>query len=121
MGSLKKYLIATGFTLGSIVILTLIISLLNYFELLNDSVINILKIIITAISPLIGGLYIGNVSDRKGYQSGIKFGLIFSIFCLILAIIFRMLSWSFLILAIIVIVFSMLGSMIGINNRKTAS
>ena len=120
MESLKKYLISTGFTLGAIVIFTLIISVLNYFELLNDSVINILKIVITAISPLIGGVYIGTHSTRNGYQSGIKFGIVFALLCFILALIFKMLSWGFIVLGVIVIAFSMIGSMIGINNRKTA-
>ncbi len=119
MESLKKYLIALGFTLGAIVIFTLIISILNYFELLSDSVINILKLVITAISPLIGGFYIGKNAPRKGYQSGIKFGLIFALLCFILALIFRMLSWQFMLFAILIIVFSMLGSMFGIN-RKAA-
>ena len=120
MENLKKYLISTGFTLGAIVIFTLIISVLNYFELLNDSVINILKLVITAISPLIGGIYIGSHSDRNGYQSGIKFGIVFALLCFILTLIFRMLSWGFIVLGVIVIAFSMIGSMIGINNRKTA-
>lgn len=120
MNNIKKYLVSTGFTLGSIIIFTILISILNYFELLNDSVINILKLVITAISPLIGGVYIGSHSERNGYQNGIKFGIIFSIICFILALFFRMISWGFIILFIIAIVFSMIGSMIGINNRKTA-
>ena len=49
MENIKKYIISLGYTLGIILIFTIILTILNYFDLLGVKVINILKLIIPII------------------------------------------------------------------------
>ena len=75
MENIKKYIISLGYTLGIILIFTIILTILNYFDLLGVKVINILKLIIPIIATIVGAYHVGNNSDRKGYQTGIKYGI----------------------------------------------
>ena len=119
-----KYLKKLGFSflyiIASILIITFIITILNYFNIISDKIISIFKILIPVISLFIGGFYIGKKSTSKGYLEGLKLGLLFSIFLLIFN--FLALSNSFklkyLLFYLIIIVSSILGSMIGINISK---
>ena len=119
-----KYLKKLGFSflyiIGSILVITFIITLLNYFNIISDKVISIFKILIPIISLFIGGFYLGKRSNSKGYLEGLKLGTLFSIFLLIFN--FLALNNSFklkyLLFYLIIIISSILGSMIGINKRK---
>lgn len=120
MKRLKKLGFSFVYIIGSILIITFIITLLNYFNIISDNIISIFKILIPVISLFIGGLYIGKNSNIKGYLEGLKLGLIFSIFLLI----FNFLAFSntfklkYVLFYLIIIASSILGSMIGINARK---
>ena len=88
MENIKKYIISLGYTLGIILIFTIILTILNYFDLLGVKVINILKLIIPIIATIVGAYHVGNNSDRKGYQTGIKYGILLSIISFIFILIF---------------------------------
>ena len=119
-----KYLKKLGFSfiyiIGTILVITFIITLLNYFNIINDKIISVFKILIPIISLFIGGFYIGKNSSSKGYLEGLKLGGIFSLFLLI----FNFLAFNnsfklkYLLFYLIIIISSILGSMIGINKRK---
>jgi len=119
-----KYLKKLGFSfiyiLSTLLIITFIITFLNYFNIISDKVISIFKILIPILSLFIGGFYIGKNSNNKGYLEGLKLGSIFSIFL----IIFNFLAFDnsfkikYLLFYLILIISSILGSMIGINKRK---
>lgn len=98
-------------------ILTLIITILNYFNILNYKIINIIKLLIPLISMFIGGYKIGNNSEKKGWLEGIKFSLITSILFLIITIILKKLKLEYLIYLIIITTSTTLGSIIGINKK----
>ena len=120
MKYLKKLGMSFIYTIGTILVLTFITTLLSYFNILNDKVTSIIKIIIPIISMLIGGFYIGKNSLKKGLLEGLKLGLIFSV----LLIIFNHLAlnnsfkFKYMLFYIILITSSILGSMIGINRKK---
>lgn len=119
-----KHLKDLGFSclyiISSILILTFIVALLSYFNIMGDKVVSIFKIIIPIVSLLIGGFYIGKRSIKKGFLEGLKIGLIFSI----LIAIFNYLGLGnsfkvkYLLFYLILIITSILGSMIGINRKK---
>ena len=116
----KKLGISFLYIIAFILVITFFITLLNYFNIISDKVISIFKILIPIISLFIGGFYIGNHSNNKGYLEGLKLGGLFSIFLLIFN--FLALSNSFklkyLLFYLIIIISSILGSMVGINIRK---
>lgn len=118
--NLKKYLMALVYIISSLFILTLILTILNYFDLVSINVLKYLKLFAGILSLLIGGLYIGKNSNEKGYLEGIKLGSIF-IFILFLFNILGLgngIRFALFIYYIILIASSMLGSMIGINKKE---
>ena len=120
MNYLKKLAYSFLYIILSLLIITFIISTLNYFNIISDNIISLFKIFIPIISLFIGGYFIGSKSNNKGYLEGLKLGLIFSI----LLIIFNYLAFDnsfkfkYILFYIILITSSIFGSMIGINKRK---
>ena len=120
MKFLKKLGYSLIYIIPSLLVLTFIVTLLSYFNIISDKIVSIFKIIIPIISLLIGGYYIGKNSNKKGYIEGLKLGLIFSI----ILIIFNFLAFEhsfklkYVLFYIIIIISSMLGSMIGVNKKR---
>ena len=120
MKQLKKYLISLAITLAIIAILTLIVAILNYTNIMQNNTLKYSKLFIPIISIFISGIYIGKFAKEKGYLEGIKLGLIYTILTLILALLdYNNIKWTIIIYYLILILVSMLGSMIGINRKKT--
>ena len=118
--SMKKYLIAIGYILISFIILTFIVTLLNYFDVATNNTLKLIKIVVPIISMLLGSIYLGLKSDKKGYLEGIKLGIIMSFIFFIFSFLGldKNLSFSRMIYYIIIIITSMLGGMIGISKKS---
>lgn len=121
MDKIKKYLIALGYTLGIILLFTIILSVLNYFNLLNNTIIDIIKLVIPILATIAGGFFVGRNSDRKGYRSGLKFGGVFCALSFLFTIIFSKLTINNFIYYLVILAAAMLGSIIGINKKTTSS
>ena len=100
---------------------TLVITLFNYFNIMNNKVISIMKFIIPMISILVSSYRLGKLSDKKGYLEGLKFGGIVIVIFMILVIILDKLEWKNMFYYLILLLTSIFGSMIGINRKKTNS
>lgn len=122
MKYLKKLGMSFLFIISSILILTFLITIFNYFDIMSDKATSIFKIIIPVISLFIGGFYIGKNSFKKGFLEGLKLGLIFSV----ILIIFNYLGLDnsfklkYILYYLILLISSTLGSMIGINIKKNS-
>ena len=97
---------------------TLIITLLNYFNIFGSKIVTVFKIIIVLISMFVGGFIMGKNSNKKGWLEGLKLGLIILV---ILILVNFILKQSFdirnLIYYLILIASTVFGSMIGINKK----
>ena len=119
MIKIKNFSFSCLLIFSSILILTLIMTFLNYFNIVHDSILSIINIIVVSISSLIGGIYLGIKSNKGGYKNGIVLGLIYSVILILLDLIFFDFKIKYLLFYIIIIISTMLGSMIGIQkNRK---
>lgn len=100
--------------------LTLIMTLLNYINIINISIVNIFSYIIPFISLFIGGIIMGKSSQKKGWLEGLKFGLIVTIILFMLNFLGFDQGYTKdnIILYIIVMIASILGGMMGINFKK---
>lgn len=120
MNYLKKLGFSFAYIILSIFVLTLLITVFSYFNIISDKTVSIFKIAIPIISLFIGGFYMGKRSKKSGYIEGLKLGFAFSIFLLI----FNFLAFNnsfkvkYILFYIILIATSILGSMIGINRKK---
>lgn len=114
---LKNYLKYFGILLLSIIIPIFILTIFNYFEIINNT--EILKLIITLIGVLINSYYLGKNSKSKGYIEGLKFGILFTIFIsLFNLILINKFNLKIIIYYILIIITSMVGSTIGINKKN---
>lgn len=120
MKNLKKYLKSLIYIIGIILISTLIITILNYFNIINGKSLETFKLIILIVSLFIGGFIIGKKSNNKGWANGLKLGLI----VLVINIIFNYLAFNMsftfknLIYYLINLASTTIGSIIGINFKK---
>jgi len=121
MNKYLKYLKGLILVLGVLFSSTLIISIFYYLNILNDGFNNYLLLISSFLSMLVGGIYIGLKSKEKGYIEGLKIGLISIFILMILSIILYKtnINYKNIIYYLILLSSSILGSMIGINKKKT--
>ncbi len=102
-----------------IIATSLLLSLLNLINLINGNITSILIMINTLILFLYLGLYFGKKTEKKGFLTGIKVGLVgVTIMFLISLIFFKVGPNLSMILYYLILLFaSIMGSMIGINKK----
>ena len=115
-----KYIKSLLLMFSIFLVLNLIVTVLSYFNLLNEKGINILKSIILITSIIISGFYIGKNSSKKGYIEGLKLGLIIVSISIFLVLILSSVDFntSTILYYLIIIVLSIIGSTFGINLKK---
>lgn len=119
MKYLKTLAKTVGIMTSMLLILTLFITFLNYFNIIGKKTVTILEIISPILTLFIGGFVIGKESNQKGWLEGLKLALIF----IILIVLFNYLGlrnhleWKNLIYYLILTITSMFGGMIGINKN----
>lgn len=119
MEKIKKYSISVGITMGLILIFSFFINLLNYFDLLNNSVYKIILIMCSAICVFTGSYILGKKGENKGYLEGIKFGIIMIIIFYIVSVLSfdYKISLSNLIYYLVILMISSVGAIFGINKK----
>lgn len=119
--NILKYVKVLLYILIPLLVLSIIMTLFQHFNILGESGTNYFKLIAIALSMLIGGIYIGTKATKKGWLEGIKVGLEVIIILFIVSYLAfdKGISIKTLIYYIIIVSSAMLGSMIGINKRKS--
>ena len=113
---LKTYLKSYGYLFGIIIILTIILSIINYFINIPS---NTIKIIIPILSLFVSSIILGKNVKTKAYLEGIKFSSLYLIFITILKFILKTeFNYKVIIMYIVLLITSVIGSMIGINIPK---
>ena len=95
----------------------LLITILNYYNIFNYKIINIIKIIIPIMSFSLGGFIVGKKSIKNGWLEGIKFSTFVSILLIMISLLTKNFKLEYLIYIIILITAGIFGSMIGINKK----
>ena len=95
----------------------ILVTILNYFNILGTKLVTMFKIIIALVSIFVGGFIVGKNSKEKGWLEGIKLGLI--ILFILIIINYLILKQTFeirnLIYYLILVSSCIFGSMIGIS------
>ena len=114
----KNWLISLGYFFGCFLIGSLIITILNYFNIFSNNIISILKIVIPIVSIGISGFVMGSHSKERGYLSGIKIGATVIIIFVIISFLFDKFEIRSILYYVILILSAILSSMFGINIKK---
>jgi len=122
MKYLKLILKSILYGLGSIILLTFLFTMLNYFNIINNNILNIMKIIIPLFSLALSGFIIGKNSLKNGWLEGLKLGIIIIILIFIINLIFiHDINSRNIVFYLLLLLSSILGSMFGINKKKENS
>ena len=113
-----KYLKSSIYTLCILIGSTIVITILNYFNILMGNVLKITELLIPIISIFIGSYILGKSSNNKGYIEGLKYGVVWIILFLIINLISKNFTYLSLIYYLILIIIAIVSSIIGINRRK---
>ena len=119
MGVLK-YLKSLLYIFIPILVLSIVVTILYYFNIIQNTTANYLKLILMLISTLIGGIYIGSKANKKGWLEGVKVGLELIVLLFLISYLGfnKGINIKTIIYYFLIIASAMLGSMIGINRRK---
>ena len=119
MNLLKKYGKIMLIWFIALLFYTLILTLLNYFQVIKFENIIKLNFTITSIITFILGIITGKTTSKKGYIEGLKLGsLITSIFLLLNIIFIRNFSLHIFVYYLTIVASATFGSIIGINLKK---
>lgn len=98
---------------------TILITILNYFNIFGSKLVTFFKIVIALISMFIGGYIMGKNANQKGWLEGLKLGFI--ILAILVLINYLILRQSFdirnLVYYLILLSSTIFGSMIGISKK----
>ena len=79
MKYLKNIVFSLGLVIAILLIFTFIVTILSYFNIMNDSITTVFKMIIPIISVLSSGIVMGLNSSKKGWLEGLKLGFLICI------------------------------------------
>ena len=108
-----SYIKAIFFNVLELFILLFIITILYYFNLINEKTFSILKLIIILFSIFINSFILGKNTKKKRYIEGIIYGIILITILLLLTIILSKIKIKLLIFYPLILITSILGSIIG--------
>lgn len=114
---LKNYLKSYLYLFTSIIILTIILSITNYYLFFKTTLI---KLLIPIISILISTIILGKNTKQKAYIEGIKFTSTYILLSIIISILFKNpFSLKLIVSYLSLLISGIIGSMIGINLNKS--
>ncbi len=118
MNYLKKLIKIIASTLISIIVLGFILTIFYYFDLINNNIYNIMKMVIVLLSLFINALILGKNSTKYGLVEGLKLSAIILIIMFILKLITNS-SFDIrtIIYSIIILLTTSIGAVIGINKN----
>lgn len=120
MSYLKKYGLRLFYTFLFLFLSFAFITMLYYFNIINENFYKIFKIIILIINIFISSFILGKKANAKGYLEGIKLSsLTILLFLLFSFILNKPLKLRILIYYLIIIITATLGGMLGINRKKS--
>lgn len=108
-------------TLIVIIICSLLLGTLSYFDIINENTLKILQITIIFLYLFYNSYILGKNKQNKGYLEGLKYGSIISLIFILFSLLFRR-NFTFykLLYYILIILISVCGSILGINKKTKA-
>lgn len=113
-----NYLKSIIYTLITILIGTIIITILNYFNILSGIPLKITRLLIPLIGIILGSFFVGKKTTQKGYIEGLKYGIVWILILLAVNLITKNFHITSIIYYIILLLTSILFGVLGINSKK---
>ena len=114
----KNLLFSLLYFFIGILIINLFLTVFSYFNLIGDNVINVLYFFLPLGLVLMCSYLLGKKSEKKGFLEGLKLGGIICLVFLFITFMGHEFSVKVFIYYIVIIITSIMGSSIGINNKE---
>ena len=111
--TLKAYL----YIWGIIIVASFFINLLYYYDIIDNTVVKLMKLVIVNVASFIGGYYQGKGSPNKGYLYGLRLSLFVILTFILFGIIFNNIKLTRIIFYLIITCCITFGAMLGINKK----
>lgn len=115
---LKKLFLAMGKFFIILLISTLLLTIIHYFNWLKPEIIGIIKFLIPIISIFIASFWLGRECEKKGYLEGLKLGVVIVFVFWVIVFLLDKVSMNSFVYYLILILTSILSSMVGINRKS---
>lgn len=117
---IKNFGKSLGITMFLFLIITLLATILNYFNIIASGGMGVFKMFIPIVSILVGGFYLGSKAKNKGWLEGVKLSIFFLILLTLCHLVWMKDTFGFknVLYYLILMISSMVGSMLGINLKK---
>lgn len=106
-----SYIKGILFNIIELFILLFIITILYYFNLINEKTFEVLKLITLLITIFINSFILGKNTKKKSYLEGIIYGIVLITILLLLTIVLSKIQIKLLIFYPLILITSILGSM----------
>ena len=116
--TLKTYLKSIAIIIIGLLISSILINILYYFDIISNNIVKYLKMFLSILFFFLGGYYTGKKTLSKAYINGLKVSLIMIILFIILGLIFNNISILRIIYYLIMTICITFGSMIGISKKE---
>ena len=118
MNKIINYLKTIGEFFIILLVFNLIMTIFSYFELLNQSIINIINFIFIILLFIFLGFRIARKTKLKGYLNGLIISFILSLIFIVFSLINNDFNLSSLLYYLILIASSVVGGIFGVNKEK---
>lgn len=108
-----SYIKAILFNVLELFVLIFLITILYYFNIINDKTFSILKLIILLFSIFINSFILGKNTKKKSYLEGIIYGIILITILLLITLILSKVQIKLLVFYPLILLTSIFGSIIG--------
>ncbi len=117
---IKNFSKSLGISIFLFLVITLVATTLNYFNILSAGGMGIFKMLIPIISMLAGGIYLGSKAKNKGWLEGIKLSIFIIILLLLCHFLWMKAPFELknILYYLILVISSTVGSMLGINLKR---
>ena len=104
--------------LFELLLVLLLLTVLNYYQLLPDGFYSFLKLMALLCTVFIQSFSLGKKTKKKGYLEGIKYGILLILILFLVTVLFSKWQIRTLLYYLLILSTSTLGSMIGISFKK---
>ena len=100
-----------------VLVFTLIVTLLSYFNIFGDNITKIVKFIIPTISTFIGGIMMGKRANKKGIIEGARLAFIIITILMLSSVILSSFKPQSIIYYLIIMITTIFGALIGVQKK----
>ena len=118
MSSVLNFIISLFMNLFELLLVLLLLTVLNYYQLLPDGFYSFLKLMALLCTVFIQSFSLGKKTKKKGYLEGIKYGILLILILFLVTVLFSKWQIRTLLYYLLILSTSTLGSMIGISFKK---